>query len=126
MTHFRLPTHLLPLSVLIDSPERYILVGYSGDFPADNPGMTAGVHDGCSILGSAGDAFLRHNCDAFSGSSGGPILSFVNGEPKIVALNSADRTDQETSADMIACTHDGRRLRFTPTRGRAPIALLPR
>lgn len=92
---------VLPLSVLIDSPERYILVGYSGDFPEDNPGMTAGVHDGCSILGSAGDEFLRHNCDAFSGSSGGPILSFVDGEPKIVALNSADRTDQETSAGIV-------------------------
>ncbi len=101
---------VLPLSVLLDNPEQYILVGYSGDFPADNPGMTASVHDGCSILGSAEDEFLRHNCDTFSGSSGGPILGFVEGEPAIVALNSAEFTAGEANAGVVNYAVDLSRL----------------
>ena len=91
----------LPLASLIDSPEQYVLVGYSGDFPEENPGMTAGVHAGCSILGSAGDDFLRHNCDTFGGSSGGPILRFFDDQPVIVALNSAGATDSITNAGVV-------------------------
>lgn len=91
----------LPLAALLDGPEQYVLVGYSGDFPEENPGMTAGVHDGCSIIGSADDAFLRHNCDTFSGSSGGPILRFFDDQPVIVALNSAALTDRATNAGIV-------------------------
>ncbi len=30
---------------------QFILAGYSHDFPADNPGLTAGIHKGCNIRG---------------------------------------------------------------------------
>lgn len=33
-----------------------------------------------------------HDCDITGGSSGGPILTEVNGEWRIVAVNSAERT----------------------------------
>jgi len=33
---------------------------------------------------------LFHNCDTTSGSSGGPIIANINGQPYIVALNNAE------------------------------------
>jgi V8-like Glu-specific endopeptidase len=73
--------------------EALILVGYSGDFPAYNPGNTAGVHDGCSVLGEV-EGSLIHNCDTTGGSSGGPMLALIDGEFRIVALNSAELTEE--------------------------------
>jgi protease YdgD len=32
------------------------------------------VHDGCRVLGAAGTALLRHDCDATKGDSGSPLL----------------------------------------------------
>ena len=72
-----------------------ILAGYSGDFPEKSPGRTAGVHDGCSILGEAQGSLL-HDCDTFGGSSGGPILAVIEDEFRIVALNSAERYEENT------------------------------
>jgi protease YdgD len=91
----------LPLSVLIENPEQFIMVGYSGDFPTDNPGATAGVHEGCSILGSLEDDVLRHNCDTFGGSSGGPILGILDDQYWIMAINSSERIEQTSGRGIV-------------------------
>lgn len=83
----------LSVSELLRTYDRELmLAGYSGDFPASRPGRTAGVHDGCSILGEA-EGSLLHDCDTFGGSSGGPVLAVIDGEFRIVALNSAERSE---------------------------------
>jgi protease YdgD len=89
----------LSLADLIGNPEQYTMVGYSGDFPEDNPGATASAHQGCSILGDAGDDVLRHNCDTFGGSSGGPILAWIEDELRIVALNAAEGLAERVNED---------------------------
>lgn len=82
----------LPLEALVEEYQGQLtLVGYSGDFPADNPGETAGVHEGCSIFGSYEDS-LVHDCDTTGGSSGGPILAEVDRDVRLVAVNSAEQT----------------------------------
>lgn len=91
----------LPVAALIENPEQFIMVGYSGDFPADNPGETAGAHEGCSILGSVDDNVLRHNCDTTGGSSGGPILTVIDDEYTIVAVNSSGRVDSASGAGVV-------------------------
>jgi len=63
------------------------LIGYSGDFPKDTPGGTAGVARSCKILEDI-KGFLRHNCDTFGGASGGPILAVINNRPVIVAVHA--------------------------------------
>ncbi len=84
----------LSMADLLDTYEgQLILAGYSGDFPENAPGRTAGVHDGCSILGEAQGSLL-HDCDTFGGSSGGPILAVIDDEFRIVALNSAERFEE--------------------------------
>lgn len=86
----------LPMSSLVaDFQQRLILPGYSADFPPGNPGRTAGVHMGCSILGEV-EGNIIHDCDTTGGSSGGPILASIDGEFRIVALNSAERIEEET------------------------------
>ncbi|MBE9138012.1 trypsin-like peptidase domain-containing protein [Nodosilinea sp. LEGE 07088] len=92
----------IPTAVLADQPfvENLIMAGYSGDFPPDKPGQTASAHVGCSIVGEEVDVVL-HLCDTYGGSSGGPILSLVDGEIRIVALNSAEVIDQETGAGLV-------------------------
>ncbi|MBW4653735.1 MAG: trypsin-like peptidase domain-containing protein [Kaiparowitsia implicata GSE-PSE-MK54-09C] len=72
-------------------------VGYSGDFPAHAPGRTAGVHQGCNVLGEVEDSLI-HDCDTHGGSSGGPMLAVIDGEFRIVGLNSAERTDRQVNA----------------------------
>ncbi|WP_414516332.1 trypsin-like serine peptidase [Nostoc sp. PCC 9305] len=82
---------------LIKDKEKYVFVGYSGDFPNSpqysalkaGPGMTAGVHPGCSITGEE-DGLLKHDCDTTGGSSGGPIIAWINQKPYIVALNNME------------------------------------
>ncbi len=77
------------------------LVGYSADFPkipksysglelTAGPGLTAGVHQGCSILGEKG-GLLLHDCDSRGGASGGPILAKIDGEYYVVALHAGWR-----------------------------------
>lgn len=69
------------------------LVGYSGDFPADGPGNTAGVHENCSIVDII-DGLLAHNCDTTGGASGGPIFAFFNdGHVAIVGLHRGGISD---------------------------------
>ncbi|MGH8002156.1 MAG: trypsin-like serine peptidase, partial [Brasilonema sp.] len=90
----------LPSSTLIKNQKKFIFVGYSGDFPnpkkrgydflSAGPGWTASFQGKCSILGDEQN-ILSHDCDTTSGSSGGPILGVINGQPYIVALNNAER-----------------------------------
>ncbi|MGJ3251935.1 MAG: trypsin-like serine peptidase [Elainellaceae cyanobacterium] len=83
----------LPLETLVEEyQEKLILAGYSGDFPADNPGETAGVHEGCSIFGDYEDSVI-HDYDTTSGASGGPILAEVDSKMRILAVNSAEQTE---------------------------------
>lgn len=86
----------MSMAELLNSYEgELIMAGYSGDFPENAPGRTAGVHDGCSVLGEV-EGSLIHNCDTFGGSSGGPMMVVVDGEFRIVALNSAEYTEEGT------------------------------
>ncbi len=75
---------------LADYPETYIVVGYSGDFPEDQPGETASAHFYCSITGERGEV-LEHTCDTMPGASGGPILTQLDGEYTIVGLHAGAR-----------------------------------
>lgn len=63
------------------------LIGYSGDFPKVQPGRTAGVHQGCQVLGET-IGFLSHNCDTNGGASGGPIVAWIDGQFRIVGLHA--------------------------------------
>ena len=75
------------------------IVGYAGDFPTESmivfgePGETAGLSDGCSLLLIVPDGTfantLIHDCDTNPGASGGPILAqFEDGEYYLVGLHS--------------------------------------
>ncbi len=89
----------LPSSNLTSNSNNYIFVGYSGDFPDTNKeqyqfftagkGWTASVQQGCNIVREENNVLL-HNCDTTGGSSGGPIISVIDNQPYIVALNNAE------------------------------------
>jgi V8-like Glu-specific endopeptidase len=51
------------------------IAGYSGD----KYSYTGGVHLGCTVRGASNDE-LRYDCDTESGSSGGPIFIFQDGD----------------------------------------------
>lgn len=98
-TYGTLAWTVLPLAELLTTyRSELIMAGYSGDFPETAPGRTAGVHDGCSVLG-AGLGTLLHTCDTFGGSSGGPIMAIIDGEFRIVALNSAELTESQVNTN---------------------------
>jgi protease YdgD len=91
----------LPAATLARTPKKMALVGYSADFPKTaksfpglvfkaGPGMTAGVHKGCSILGKQANLLL-HDCDTTGGASGGPILSKIGDDYYLVALHAGWR-----------------------------------
>lgn len=84
----------LPAKVLLGKAEKLFLVGYSADFPPENPGKTAGVHVGCSIREDAED-FWVHDCDTTGGASGGPILAEIDDEFYVVALHAIGVTDED-------------------------------
>lgn len=66
-------------------------------------GETAGAHLKCSILGELKDdkEVLVHDCDTTGGSSGGPILAVIDGEYYVVALNSAELTEQDEKGTIV-------------------------
>ncbi len=91
----------LPYTQLTNRPRQVKLVGYSADFPKTprsipgivlkaGPGMTAGVHRGCSILKKQADLLL-HDCDTTGGASGGPIISKFDNDYYIVAIHAGWR-----------------------------------
>jgi protease YdgD len=100
----------LPVSKMINNRKKFIFVGYSGDYP--NPskkgyeflsagaGWTASFQDGCSIV-SEERYILYHDCDTTGGSSGGPIIGWINGKPYIVALNNAEIKNVRTNEGII-------------------------
>ncbi|MCC5609867.1 trypsin-like serine protease [Nostoc sp. CHAB 5834] len=87
----------IPSFDLVGDTEQFALVGYSGDFPNPNKKgfeeftagetMTAGVHDGCSILRQK-DNLLYHNCDTTKGASGGAIIGQIGSDYYVFALHS--------------------------------------
>ena len=89
----------LPSSTLEANRNKYIFVGYSGDFPDANKqkyqfftagkGWTASVQEGCSILNEDSN-ILFHDCDTSGGSSGGAIIGVIGNKPYIIALNNAE------------------------------------
>ena len=89
----------LPSSTLIANRNKYIFVGYSGDFPDTNNqkyqfftagrGWTASVQEGCSIVNEDSN-ILFHDCDTSGGSSGGAIIGVIGNQPYIIALNNAE------------------------------------
>jgi protease YdgD len=94
----------LPLKVFNEYPDKFTLVGYSFDFPDPNKfprltggaGKTPGVHEGCGITEERSDLVLIHDCDMRGGASGGPIIGWIDKEPYIVAVNSAEYANQRT------------------------------
>lgn len=54
--------------------------------------MTASVQKGCSIVYEENNE-LFHDCDTTAGSSGGAIIGVIDGKPRIVGLNNAQRRD---------------------------------
>ncbi|MCC5629841.1 trypsin-like peptidase domain-containing protein [Nostoc sphaeroides CHAB 2801] len=100
----------LPSSTLIKNKKKFFFVGYSGDFPntekkgyeflSAGRGMTASFQEGCSIVQEQQEVLL-HDCDTKGGSSGGPIIGLVGGEPYIMALNNAEITDAATNRGII-------------------------
>ncbi len=69
------------------------LAGYSGDFPKDNPGATAGLNQKCSVVDLSDDGRLLHNCDTTGGASGSPIFGrFDDGNYYILALHAGSFT----------------------------------
>jgi protease YdgD len=94
----------LDLATLVEDYEAdLVMVGYSGDYPREAPASSAGVHLGCSILGVYEES-LTHDCDTFGGSSGGPILAWVESQPYIVGINSAEAVDTGTVIDTLTGT----------------------
>jgi hypothetical protein len=47
------------------------------------------------------DNFWVHNCDSFSGASGGPLLAQVGEDYGVVALHAGGATDVETQAGLF-------------------------
>ena len=96
-----------PSSTLVQNQKKFIFVGYSSDFP--NPkkpkyeflsagsGWTASFQDKCSILQDDQNV-LFHDCDTTGGSSGGPIIGVIDGQPYIVALNNAEIKARNSNA----------------------------
>jgi protease YdgD len=82
-----LPWTSLSSRTLQQNPGQFALIGYSGDFPENAPGETAGVHIGCSILGEENE-LLIHNCDTNGGASGGPIIGIIDGQFQIIGLHA--------------------------------------
>jgi protease YdgD len=102
-----IPVQPLPIAIFQKNPNKLIQVGYSFDFPNPKnafkgllllagPGKTAGMHDGCSITAQRQDTVFVHKCDTRRGSSGGPLLGWIEGKLHIVALNSAEFANQTT------------------------------
>ncbi len=78
--------------------KKLALVGYSADFPRSSksypgleltagPGLTAGVHRGCSVVGERAGLWL-HDCDTKGGASGGPILGKFDNQYYVMALHA--------------------------------------
>lgn len=106
----------LPSSTLIKNQKKFIFVGYSSDFPnpkkrgyeflSGGSGWTASFQENCSIVGDKQNILL-HNCDTTSGSSGGPIIVNINGQPYIVALNNAEiKSSNDKTAVNLAVKID--------------------
>lgn len=95
-------------SALIRNQKNYFFVGYSGDFPSAKyqqyfsagAGWTASFQAGCSILKEQAN-FLLHDCDTAGGSSGGPIIANVDGEPYVVALNEGEVKEVASKRDLF-------------------------
>ncbi|WP_421655216.1 trypsin-like serine peptidase [Leptothermofonsia sp. ETS-13] len=90
-----------PSTEFMKVSKKLALVGYSADFPkapksysglelTAGPGLTAGVHQGCSIIGEKG-GLLLHDCDSKGGASGGPILTKIDGDYYVIALHAGWR-----------------------------------
>ncbi|BDI17808.1 hypothetical protein ANSO36C_36100 [Nostoc cf. commune SO-36] len=101
----------LPASTLIKQKRgKLFFVGYSSDYPDPSKkgyesltagkGFTASYEDGCSIVGEESNHFY-HNCATAGGSSGGPIIDWIDGLPYIVALNNGEAKNSITGQDII-------------------------
>jgi protease YdgD len=85
------------ITTLTKNPKSLFFVGYSKDFPTpkyqkyfkNGAGLTASYENKCSITGEK-DGFLLHDCATAGGSSGGPLIAAIGGEPYVVGLNNAE------------------------------------
>lgn len=65
----------------------------------------ASINDTCSAGTKTGDILIL-SCESYKGMSGAPIFSFVNGEPRIVALISGTRVSYTGKNNGIALALD--------------------
>ncbi|OKH29779.1 peptidase S1, partial [Calothrix sp. HK-06] len=92
----------------VKNKKALFFVGYSSDFPTQEyqryfsagKGWTASYESGCSIVGEQ-KGLLLHDCATAAGSSGGPIIAAIGGQPYIVALNNAEAKNLRTGQDII-------------------------
>ena len=73
-----------PLSALTAWKDKLFLIGYSSDL---YNGEVCSHFIGANILGSAGRADWRHDCDALPGSFGSGLMYTSGGSVKIVAIH---------------------------------------
>jgi protease YdgD len=96
-----IPWMPLPIEELVkDYAKQVVMVGYSVDYPRERPSTSAGVHLGCSILGLY-EGSITHDCDTFGGSSGGPILAWIDEQAYIVGVNAAEAIDRDSVIDTF-------------------------
>lgn len=70
-------------------PNFITVAGFSGDFWY---GATAGAHINCQTRRrDIATGLILNDCDTTRGSSGGPVLSMINGKMTIIGLNVAER-----------------------------------
>ena len=85
------PITLQAISFANALPAEVSLAGYNEDV---NGGITASVHQGCSILEES-DGRLFHDCDSTAGISGAPLLAFTQGDWHVVAISVSEFRNRE-------------------------------
>ena len=86
------PPHLLDkddLAHIRRGEFRVSQAGYSWD-----TGQWLSGHEGCRILTAYGDGSILHDCDTTRGDSGSPIMAQIDGEWRLIALDSQFFTPQ--------------------------------
>ncbi|SHM47662.1 trypsin-like serine protease [Halomonas cupida] len=90
--------YFLPVSTSpLEPDDRLMVLGYSGDL---NDGYFLQIDYGCSVSGieNGGLGRIRHNCVAYKGNSGGPVMT-VDGGISVVGVTSGGNLLRDRSAN---------------------------
>ncbi|HIK08873.1 MAG TPA: trypsin-like peptidase domain-containing protein [Oscillatoriaceae cyanobacterium M33_DOE_052] len=72
---------------------KMFLAGYAADFPKSNPGATAGVNTGCSVVDVDSYGRLLHDCDTNPGASGSAIFGKFDEGYYILGVHAGAASD---------------------------------